>query len=178
MPAVKQALPGKLNANERSFGDPQCSPTVTPDHTTGDEAAKVTVTVTTSCTVEAYDNDGAQAMAKKLLSNQAANDSGSDYGLMGNITTAVGQPTLVDMAHGTLSLPVTTEGIWIYQWSDAQKQDLAQLVAGRSAQDAKMLLVEQKGVSAANIQLSSGSNGVLPSEASHIRVDVAPVSGL
>ncbi len=177
-PAVKQALPGKLNANERSFGDSQCSPAVTPDHAAGDEAAKVTVTVTMSCTIEAYDNDAAQAMAKKLLSNQAAHDLGSDYGLMGNITTAVGQPTLVDTAHGTLSLPVTTEGIWIYQWSDAQKQDLAKLVAGRSTQDAKLLLVEKKGVSAVNIQLSSGSSGMLPPEASHIRVDVAPVSGL
>jgi VCBS repeat-containing protein len=171
-PAVKQALPGKLNANERSFGDPQCSPNVTSDHAAGDEAAKVTVTVTMSCTVEAYDNDGAQAMAKKLLSNQAANDPGSGYGLTGNITTAVGQPTLVDTAHGTFSLPVNAEGIWVYQWNDAQKQDLAKLVAGRSAQDAKMLLQGQKGVSAVNIQLSSGSNGVLPSEASHITVDV------
>ncbi len=174
-PAVKQALLGKLNANEHSFGDPQCSPNVTSDHTVGDEAAKVTVTVTTSCTVEAYDNDGAQAMAKKLLSNQAANDPGSGYGLTGNITTAVGQPTLVDTAHGTLSLPVNAEGIWVYQWSDAQKQDSAKLVAGRSAQDAKMLLQGQKGVSAVNIQLSSGSNDVLPSEASHITVDVAVV---
>jgi VCBS repeat-containing protein len=146
---------------------------VTSDHAAGDEAAKVTVTVTMSCTVEAYDNDGAQAMAKKLLSNQAANDPGSGYGLMGNITTAVGQPTLVDTAHSTLSLPVNAEGIWVYQWNDAQKQDLAKLVAGRSAQDAKMLLQGQKGVSAVNIQLSSGSNGVLPSEASHITVDVA-----
>ena len=177
-PAVKQALLGKLNANERSFGDPQCSSNVKSDHAAGDEAANVTVTVTMNCTVEAYDNDGAQAMAKKLLSNQAANDPGSDYGLMGNITAAVGQPTLVDTAHGTISLPVNAEGVWVYQWNDAQKQDLAKLVAGRSAQDAKMLLQGQKGVSAVNIQLSSGSNGVLPPEASHITVDVAPVAGL
>jgi len=171
-PTVKQTLLRKLNANERSFGDPQCSSNVKSDHAAGDEAANVTVTVTMNCTVEAYDNDGAQAMAKKLLSNQAANDPGSDYGLMGNITTAVGQPTLVDTAHGTLSLPVNAEGIWVYQWSDAHKQEMTKLVAGRSAQDAKMLLQGQKGVTAVNIRLPSGSNGMLPSEASHITVNV------
>ena len=171
-PAVKQVLPGKLNANERSFGDPQCSPAITSDHAAGDEAATVTVTVTMSCTVETYDNDAAQAMAKKLLSNQAANDLGPDYGLMGNITAAVGQPTLVDTAHGIISLPVKTEGISIYQWNNAQKQDLARLVTGKSAQDAKMLLLRQKGVSAVDIQLASGSNGILPSNPSHITVDL------
>jgi VCBS repeat-containing protein len=117
-------------------------------------------------------------MAKKLLNNQAANNPGSDYKLMGNITTTVGQPTLMDAAHGTLSLPVATKGIWTYQWGDTQKQNLARLVAGRSAQDAKKLLVVQKGVNAVNIQLSSGSSGMLPPEISHIRIDVAPAAGL
>lgn len=175
---VKQALLEKLKTNERSFGNPQCSPTVTSNHTVGDEATNVTVSVLVTCTIEAYDNDGAQAMAKILLSNQAATDLGTDYGLTGNITTTIGQPTLADRAYGTISLPVTAEGVWVYQWSDAQKQKLAKLVAGRSTQDAKMLLLRQKGVSAANIQLPSDDNGVLPSNPSNITMDVATVGGL
>ncbi len=174
---VKQALPGKLKTNERSFGNPQCSPTVTSNHIVGDEATKVTVSVLMICTIEAYDNDGAQAMAKTLLSNQAATDPGTDYGLTGNITSTIGQPTLADRAHGTISLPVTAKGVWVYQWSDAQKLNLAKLVAGRSTQDAKMLLLGQKGVSAASIQLPSDDNGVLPSNLSNVTVDVATVGG-
>jgi hypothetical protein len=177
-PAVKQVLSGKLHANERSFGTPQCNPAVTSDHTAGDEAATVTVTVTMRCTIEAYDNDGAQAMAKDLLNTQAANDLGPDYELMGNITTAVGQPTLVDTAHGTISLPVAAEGIWVYKWSNAQKQNLAKLVAGKTAQNAKTLLQGQRGMDTVNIQLSKSDNGVLPSNASHITVEVAAVPGL
>lgn len=177
-PLVKQALPGKLHANERSFGNPQCSPATTSDHVAGDEAAKVTVTVTMSCTVEAYDNEGTQAQAKALLRDQAANDPGSDYGLMGNIITAVGQPTLADTPHGIISLPVTAEGIWAYEWDDIQKQKLAKLIAGRSAQDAQTLLLGQKGVDTVNIQLSRGSNEMLPPETNHITMHVMAASGL
>jgi hypothetical protein len=175
---VKQALLGKLKTNERSFGNPQCSPTVTSNHTVGDEATKVTISVLMTCTLEAYDNDGAQAMAKTLLSSQAATDLGTDYGLKGNITTTIGQPTLADPAHAIISLPVTAEGVWVYQWSDAHKQHLAKLVAGKSAQDAKMLLLRQKGVSAANILLPSDSDGVLPPNSSNITVDVATMGRL
>jgi serine/threonine protein kinase len=178
MPAVKQALPTKLNANERSFGDPQCTPTATSDHAAGDEATKVTVSMTMSCTVESYDNDGAQARAKALLSNQAANNLGSDYGLIGNITTTIGQPTLVDNSPGTISLPVTAEGVWVYKWSNDQKQYLARKVAGKSAQKVKFLLAGQKGVDAVNLQLSRGDSGMLPSDTSHIRVEVVTIPGL
>jgi serine/threonine protein kinase len=177
-PEVKQALPGKLTANERSFGNPQCSPTVTSNHADGDEATKVTVSVLMTCAIEAYDHDGAQAMAKTLLSNQAATDLGADYGLTRNITTTIGQPTLVDSAHGTISLPATAEGVWAYQWRNAQKQHLTKLVAGRSTQDAKRLLLGQEGVSAANILLPSDENGVLPLNPRNITVDTATVGGL
>lgn len=177
-PVVKQALSAKLNANERPFGDPQCTPTVTSDHAVRDEATKVTVTVTVSCTVETYDNDSAQAMAKELLSHQAANDPGSDYGLIGNIMTTVGQPTLVNKIHGTISLPVTAEGRWVYEWSNAQKQYLVRLVAGKRVQNAKFLLQQVNGAEAVNFQLSRENNGLLPYDVSHIIVNVETVPGL
>jgi serine/threonine protein kinase len=176
-PAVQQALSAKLNANERFFGNPDCTATVTSDHAAGDEATTVTVTVTMNCTVEAYDHDGAQAMARALLSNQTANNLGSDYGLVGNIATTVGQPTLVNSANGTISLPVTAEGVWAYKWSDTQKQYLAKLVAGKSVQSAKALLQQQPGVGAVNLQLSGGNNATLPSDVSHIVVNVAAMPG-
>jgi hypothetical protein len=131
-----------------------------------------------SCTVEAYDNDGAQAIAKILLSNQVVNDLGSDYGLVGNITTRVGQPILVSNTHGTISLPVTAEGVWVYKWSDAQKQYLAGQLAGKSVQNAKLLLNRQKGADAVKLQLSRGDNDMLPSDTSHITVNVVAISGL
>ena len=177
-PAVKQALSAKLNANEHPFGDPQCTPTVTSDPAVRYEATKVTVTATVSCTVETYDNDSAQAMAKELLSNQAANDPGSDYGLIGNIMTTVGQPTLVNKTHGTISLPVTAEGRWVYKWSNARKQYLARLVAGKRVQNAKMLLQQENGVAAVSFQLSRENNDILPYDVSHIIVNVETFSGI
>ncbi len=174
-PAVKQALSTKLKANEHPFGDPQCSPTVTSDHAAKEEATKVTVTVTMNCTVEAYDNDSAQAIAKELLSHQLANDPGSDYSLIGNITTTVGQPTLEKNTYGTILLPVTAEGTWVYKWTNTQKQYLARLVAGKHVKNAKILLQQEKGVAAVNLQLSRTDNDILPSDVGHIIVDVATI---
>jgi hypothetical protein len=174
-PAVKQALSTKLKANEHSFGDPQCSPTVTSDHAAKEEATKVTVTVTMNCTVEAYDNDSAQVIAKELLSHQLANDPGSDYSLIGNITTTVGQPTLEKNTYGTILLPVTAEGTWVYKWTNTQKQYLARLVAGKHVKNAKILLQQEKGVAAVNLQLSRTDNDILPSDVGHIIVDVATI---
>ncbi len=55
--ATKQSavsnINGQLQSNEHLVGDPQCSYTVTPDHSVGDKAPAVTVTVQATCIAKA-----------------------------------------------------------------------------------------------------------------------------
>ncbi len=72
-------------------------------------------------------------------------------------------------------MPVTAEGTWVYKWTNTQKQYLARLVAGKHVKNAKILLQQEKGVAAVNLQLSRTDNDILPSDVGHIIVDVATI---
>ncbi len=79
-------------------------------------------------------------------------------------------------AQGTVSLAVNAEGIWVYQFSDAMKQNLAKLIASKSEADAKSLLLQQMGVSDAQVTIAGGTT--LPTDPSNITIVINSVTGL
>jgi hypothetical protein len=87
--------------------------------------------------------------------------------------TEVTKATVLD-AKGTVSLLVSAQGVWVYQFSDAVKQDLANHIANKSEQDAKTYLLGQPGVSDVKIVISSGTT--LP-DASHITIEIVAIPG-
>ncbi len=168
-PNVQQVLQSKIQANEQLIGTPQCKPNVTSDHKVGDQAANVTVTVTFTCTGEVYDHAGALALAEQLLKQQAGSNPGSGYTLVGKVTTAI---TTSTVTQGTITLIVNAKGLWVFHFSDAQKQALAKLIAGKSKTDAQALLTAQSGVKQADI-----TGSTLPTDPSQITIVVRSVSG-
>ncbi|HEY7418467.1 MAG TPA: hypothetical protein VH593_25025, partial [Ktedonobacteraceae bacterium] len=64
----------------------------------------------------------------------------------------------------------SADGVWAYQFSDAQKQTLAQLIAGKNVQAAQQALDAQPGVERATIQLFGGQT--LPSDPAKITIVV------
>ena len=178
MPAAQQSLQAQVQSGERFLKTPQCTPNVSSDHAAGDQASSVTVTVKVTCSGEVYDLQGVQTMAANLLKQQAATDPGPGYALAGNLVTGITQLTLTNPSKGTLELFDTAEGIWVYQFSDAQKAMLAKLVAGKSKQAAQTLLLQQMGVARVDIQLSGGDEKTLPTDTTQITIGVLTVLGL
>ena len=131
-PNPQQIIQPLVHANERLIGTPTCKPNVTSNHKAGDKASTVTVSVNFTCTGEVYDYDGALAMAAQLLTHQANRQLGSGYVPVGNIKTALTSATLTNAKSGTITLMVNAEGVWVYQFTDAQKQALARLIAGKT----------------------------------------------
>ncbi len=174
-PNAQQLLQGQLKTGEQLIGTPQCKPNVTSNHPAGDEASQVTVTVTFTCTGEAYDHDGALALAENLLMQQAANDPGSGYALVGTIKTNLLSAAISDN-QGTVAISVSAEGVWAYQFSDAQKQMLAAQIAGKNKQDAESLLTSQAGVAQVDIQLAGGGQ-TLPTDPRQISIVIQTVTG-
>jgi hypothetical protein len=175
MPAAQQSLQAQVQSDERFLKTPQCTPNVSSNHAAGDQASSVTVTVKVTCSGEVYDLQGVQTMAANLLKQQAATDPGPGYALAGNLVTGITQFTLTNPSKGTLELFDTAEGIWVYQFSDAQKAMLAKLIAGKSKQVAQTLLLQQMGVARVDIQLSGGDGKTLPTDTTHITIDVLTV---
>lgn len=114
-------------------------------------------------------------MAATLLTQQAAADPGTGYTLVGQVKTALANAILGDQ--GTVTLTVSAEGVWAYQFTDTQKQALAQLIAGETKEEAQQTLAAQPGVAQASIALSSGVGQTLPTNPAKIEIVVLGVSG-
>ncbi|HJT58080.1 MAG TPA: hypothetical protein VJ761_16365 [Ktedonobacteraceae bacterium] len=175
-PGTKATLQKQVHANEQTVNSVTCTPTVSPNHRAGEQAKTVTVTGTITCTQEVYDQQGAKTLAANLLKAEAQKNLDSTYTLLNNnIVTHISTVSIID-AHGTVSLDVSAEGIWVYQFSDAMKQNLAKLIAGKSQSAAKALLLQQMGVSDAQITISSGTT--LPTNSADITIVINGVTGL
>ncbi len=175
-PDAQQALQGQLQSGEQLVGTPQCTPKVSADHNAGDKANSVTVSVTFVCTGEAYDQAGAVTLAQTLLKNEAQSKLGAGFALVGQIKT--GQPNASQDSQGNVTVTVSAEGIWAYQFSDTQKAQLAALVAGKTKQDATQLLSTQTGIAQVTITLPSSMGQTLPADPQKIMVVIQPVTGL
>jgi hypothetical protein len=160
----QQVVPNTFKCNKSTFNA---------NHKAGDHAPSVTVTVAVTCTEEVYDQQAALTMAANLLKAQASKDPGPAYALTGNIVTGVTKATVLD-TKGTVSLLVSAQGVWVYQFSNAVKQDFANHIANMSEQDAKTYLLGQPGVSDVKIVISSGTT--LP-DASHITIEIVAIPG-
>jgi VCBS repeat-containing protein len=174
-PDAQQVVQGQVQSNEQLIGTPQCSPNTSADHKAGDQASQVTVTVTFTCTGEAYDHAGALALANTLLTTQAESSPGVGYALVGQIKTQV--TTATPDSQGAVTLTVAAEGVWAYQFNDAQKQSLAGLIAGKSKQEAIQVLQAQRGVAQVAIHLSGGNGQTLPTDPGQITFAIQAVPG-
>jgi hypothetical protein len=177
-PEAQKSVNGQIHPNEQLVNSLQCTPNVTSNHKAGDRATNVTVMVKVTCSGEVYDKQAAQMIASNLLKQQAARDPGPGYALVGNLVTTVTQVMVTDPKKGTLLLQVKAEGVWVFQFSDAQKRALANLIAGKSKQDAQALLLKQQGVAKADIMVSGGDGNTLPADPSQISIIVQSVPGL
>ena len=96
-------------------------------------------------------------------------DLGTHYGLVGNVATNLTSATLTATTQGAITLIVNAEGIWAFEFSDAQKQVLVKLIAGKKMDEAQTLLFSQAGVKRVDIQFSRDT---LPTDASRITIVV------
>ena len=93
---------------------------------------------------------------------------GSNYAPVGNITTTLTSATLTDAKSGTITLTVSAEGLWVYQFTAAQKQSLAKLIVGKTKSQAQSQLASQPGIAHVEITLSGGTNDTLPADVNKI----------
>lgn len=176
VPATEAALQKQLRPGEQPVSSPQCVPFVSSDANAGTQVATLTVRVTVICTGEVYDQQEASLLAMNLLKTDPARNPGRDFVLVGDIVTKVMQAR-ADV-RGTITLQVSAEGIWVYQFNESEKQALAKLIAGKSEQDAESLLRRQVGVAKTSIQLVGGDGNTLPANSHQIVLAVLGVPGL
>jgi serine/threonine protein kinase len=166
--STQASISSQIRTNEKLAGSILCTPLVSYNHHIGDHASSITGSVSVTCTVEVYDQQGATAMAAHLLQLQAASTLHAPLAPTGTITTVVKQVQV--QAGGTIALQVEASSIAAYQFNNAQKQTLAALIAGKTRQQALSILQKQTGIASVIITLSNGNT--LPTTTNDITIVV------
>ena len=173
---AQTAVQNQVRTNEQLASDIQCNPKISSNHQANDRASDVTVTVSEKCQGEVYDLQAAQSMATDLLNSDATSQLGASYALAGNVVT--GTPAIVSTDQGgTVSMNVDAQGVWAFQFSNDQKQNLAKLIAGKTQADTTTLLLKQQGVRKVSITTSGGLGAALPA-VDNIKMLVLSLPGL
>jgi hypothetical protein len=174
---AQSAVQKQIRANEQFVRTPECTPNIKANHKANDRAAGVTVTVTVICNGEVYDQQAAKSMAADWFRSDATSQLGAHYASVGDIV--IGTPLVMTTdVRGTVTLNISAKGIWVYQFSEAQKQTFVQLIAGKPLADAQALLLKQEGVGKVNLTTAGGWGSALPSSPNDIEFNVLSVPGL
>ena len=161
----------QIGANETFINGIQCSSNVTYNHKVGDRVTSLTTTVVASCHGEVYNQQAAKDMATNLLKRKITTAPSTSYTLTNTITTTILQARISD-ARGTITVLVKAESIGMFQFSDAQKQELVSLILGKSEQQAQTILSNQTGISQVVISISGGNGHTLPTDPHRITITV------
>lgn len=158
--STTNALHSQLAPGESWLAPPSCAPTMRSDHAVGEEASRLTVTVSEHCAAIAYRAEAVQKRAGQLLREQATHALGAGYSLDGGVSVGVLHATV----RGTsVWLAFACHGRWIYQ---LHPQQLVPLLLGKPRQEALRLLLRLPGIQQASITGIAG-NAPLPADPQH-----------
>jgi VCBS repeat-containing protein len=148
--SMQGALQGQLKPQEHLQLLP-CAPIVSSDHQPGQEATRLTVTVSQTCSAVAYDGQEVAEKATQLLTTQAKQTLGTGYSLFGNVQVSVTQATVTNNSKPLVFLSFHAQGTWIYALSQQAQQRIKQLIAGKTKQEAMHILQSLPGTVQASI---------------------------
>jgi hypothetical protein len=167
----EKAVQAQISPDDQMLNPIGCVPKVVSNHLAGERVQSVTVTETVQCLTEVYNRQNVQSLATNLLLIVGQKNLGTGYTLTGPITTK-----MLAIAHpdnkGATALQMSAQGVWRYQVNDAQKRDLAQLVAGKNRDAAKALLLRQPGIHDVEITLSHIASSRLPTDPHSIAIQI------
>ncbi|HEY6411338.1 MAG TPA: baseplate J/gp47 family protein [Ktedonobacteraceae bacterium] len=171
--SVQAAMLTQVQPGETLLTPVPCTPQVATDHAVGEEARQVRVRLDETCRGETYDTQAVQILVLEAVTQEALMELGAGYSLTGavQVTGVTMNPSPVkDQQHESLVLHVRGMGTWAYQFSDTQLHEMAQLIAGKSREQATNLLLAQPGVSQVAMTVSGVQQTDLPADAGQIHL--------
>jgi hypothetical protein len=171
---AQASLQGEVRPSEQLASPAQCHPAQHTDHPIGSEATHVTITLSVTCQAEVYDAQAVQQLASAALGEQARTTLGAGYSIQGTIKTTVTRVATTEAAHGTLSLLVSAQGMWSYQFSSAEINQLSRRIAGLPRQQAVHLLKQEGHIQAVSITETWNATNI-PTDPAHIQIMVLDV---
>ncbi|HVB23297.1 MAG TPA: protein kinase [Ktedonobacteraceae bacterium] len=164
---AQTAVQAQVQPGEQSVAAARCTQQAIYNHQPGDHVAMVSATLTTTCTLETYDQQEALTLAIGLLRHRLT--TGGSNLLLPVFTATVLQAQVMD-SKATISLLVKAVST---AFSAAQLQNMARSIAGKSSSDAQTALLRMKGVKQVTIYINNGDGQTLPADAPRISIIVS-----
>jgi hypothetical protein len=165
--SVQAALSQQVQPTETLVTPVPCTSTVTSDHKAGEEASRVQVTVSETCTGEVYETNALRNLLTGAVTQQAAHQLGEGYGLVGDIQASIAKASL-NPQQGTVTLQVKVISTWMYQLSQAQQDQIKLSIRGKSKAEAIALLLRTPGVQRVSLSIKNGTT--IPMDIQHIHL--------
>jgi uncharacterized protein YgiM (DUF1202 family) len=169
---VQAALSQQVQSDETLVTPVPCATTVTPDHQAGSEAAQVSITVSETCTGEVYDAGALHGLLMQKTTQQAAKQLGEGYSLVGDFQTSIAQ-AMLNTRQGTGTLQVKASSTWVYQFSQAQQDQIKLLIRSKSKHEAIALLLHMPGVQTVSISTKNGTT--IPTDIQRIHLNFVEI---
>jgi VCBS repeat-containing protein len=170
--SMRGALQGQVQANEQLQMLP-CTPTVSSDHQSGQEATQVKVSVSETCSAVAYNSQELERKATGLLTRQAVQKVGVGYSLFGEVHVKVTQTSVTHTPTPLVFLSFKAHGTWIYGLSQKAQEQIKHMIAGKTTQQAVTLLASSKGIEQVSIRFTGfGDNTRLPKNTGYIHLTI------
>lgn len=151
----------QVQPDQQVVSSSRCTQADTYSHHTGDHAATLSVTITATCTLAVYNQQQVLALATSQLKRQLL---AIGTPLLPSFSATVLQAQVIN---GIISLQVKAVNS---EFSDAQLQNMARSIAGKSYSDAQSLLIHMAGVKQATIHVNGGDGQTLPTDVQRITV--------
>jgi len=164
---VQAALSQQVQSNETLVTPVACTTTVTPDHKVGEEASQVQITVSDTCTGEVYETRALRNLLMQIMIQQAAEQLGEGYGLVGDFQPSITKATM-NSRQGMVTLQVKVISTWMYQFSQAQQDQIKLTIQGKSKDEATTLLLHNPGIQTVSISTKNGN--VIPTDIQRIHL--------
>lgn len=162
---MQQKLSSDLTPGEQIYQFP-CSPRVSADHSIGDVAANLTVSVTETCNGIAYDPQELAEKASEAVTKTALLQLGSGYELLGTPTADV---HAMSQHNSAITARIQSQGVLIYRIGNLT--GLKTQLAGKNTQQAQRLLRSLPTIE--NVQITgTDQEGRLPKNADAIHLMV------
>ncbi len=175
--ATQERVMKQIRAGEHLAKDVQCKPAISSDHRVKDEASDVTIQVSLTCQALVYSEQTVYNAATSAYQHDGVAKFGAGYSIVGAMV--MGTITAVNtIANSAPQLSLNVAAIWSFQYTDARKQDIGHLIAGKSQDAVRLLLHARKDIQDVAISTSGVPGSALPSSLTNITIVVKKVTGL
>ena len=130
--------------------------------------AQVNVTVSETCTGEVYTTNALHNLLMQTMAQQATKQLGTGYSLVGDLQTSITR-AMINTRQGTATFQVKVSSIWMYQFSQAQQDQMKLLIRGKSKDEAIALLLHTPGVQTVSISTKNGTT--IPTDIQRIHLN-------